>query len=263
VCGGTYVAEAGETLDSIAATCGTTVAAITAANPGLSGVLSAGQTLIVPGIAPTTPVTPVAPTPVEVIYPSATVVNNYYNTYNYYDTAPMTYYNPAPVNYNTGYSGGYNGTYIVQYGDTFSAIASRFGVSVYNLWAANPQVWDINLIYVGQAIRVPGSGVIAPTPKQELVPLSYGVVPPGSPTGKVKLSNQANGDVYVSLQGTTRDGATVINEYPVSGNMSVKIPAGWYDYVAWVGGLKFTGGFNLPEGADHSVTFYSNRVEVD
>ena len=49
VCGGTYVVESGETLDSIAAKCGTTVSAISAANPGISSTLYAGQTLNVPG----------------------------------------------------------------------------------------------------------------------------------------------------------------------------------------------------------------------
>jgi len=55
----------------------------------------------------------------------------------------------------------------------------------------------------------------------------------------------------------------VINEYPVSGTMNVRVPAGWYNYVAWVGGQKFTGGFNLVGDSDHSITFYSNKVVVD
>ncbi len=220
VCGGTYVVEQGETLETIAAMCGTTVSAIYTANPGISGSLYAGQVLTVPG-------------------------SNYYN---YYDYAPVSY----------------NGTYIVRYGDTFSGIASRFGVSIYDLWAANPYIWDINLLYVGQVIYLPASSwtVIVPTPTKAPVPLSYGTVPSGTPYGTIKLSNQANGDVYVSLQGTTRDGLNVINEYPVSGTMNVNVPAGWYVYVAWVGGQKFTGQFNLGGDSEHSITFYSNRVVV-
>jgi hypothetical protein len=93
-------------------------------------------------------------------------------------------------------------------------------------------------------------------------PLSYGTVPPGTLYGKVQLSNKANGDVYVSLQGTTRDGVSVINEYPVDGTMSVKVPAGWYVYVAWVGGQKFEGQFNLGGGSEHAITFYSKKVVV-
>ena len=49
VCGGTWTVAKGETLDTIAATCGTTVAAITAANPAVSGSLSVGQVITVPG----------------------------------------------------------------------------------------------------------------------------------------------------------------------------------------------------------------------
>lgn len=221
VCGGTYVVEQGDTLDTIAAMCGTTVSAIYAANPGSSGYLYAGQVLTLPG--------------------------SYYNNYNYY----------PPVSY--------TGTYIVQAGDTFSGIASRFGVSINNLWAANPQIWNINLLYVGQVIHVPASSsvVIVPTPTASPVPLSYGTVPPGTPYGAIKLSNKANAEVYVSLQGTTRDGIDVINEYPVSGTMNVKVPAGWYIYVAWVGGQKFEGQFNLGADSNHSITFYINKVVVE
>ena len=180
VCGGTYIVEQGQTLDTIAAMCGTTVSAITAANPGMSGSLYAGQVLTVPGsnyIISSTPI------------PSTNIPSISYNNYNYY----YNYYGYAPVSY--------NGTYVVQYGDTFSGIASRFGVNIYDLWAANPYIWDINLLYVGQVIYLPASSwtVIAPTPAptEAPVPLSYGTVPLGTPNGKIRLSNQANGDVYV------------------------------------------------------------------
>ncbi|MDP1714117.1 MAG: LysM peptidoglycan-binding domain-containing protein [Anaerolineales bacterium] len=222
VCGGTYVVEQGETVETIAAKCGTKVSAIYAANPGISGSLYTGQVLTVPG-------------------------SNYNNQSN-----------------NEIYSSN-NGTYIVQYGDTFSVIASRFGVSMYDLWIANPYIWDINVLYAGQVIHVPGSSWVAivPTPAKTPIPLSYGTVPKGTPYGAIKLSNKANADVYVSLQGTTRDGIQVINEYPVSKTLNVEVPAGWYVYVAWVGGQKFVGQFNLGGDSDHSITFYSNKVTVD
>lgn len=270
-CGSTYIVQWGDTLDVIAWRCGTSVSALYAANPGLSGYLYAGQVLMMPG--------------------------------GYYCNCP-------PVSY--------SGTYIVQPGDTFSGIASRFRVSIYDLWAANPHIWNINVIYAGQVIYVPtsagqvvyapapaayapapagqpvygsasageiygtasgqvvyippstgqvyyapGSYTIVPTPTAEPVPLSYGEVPPGAPYGSIRLSNKAKADVYVSLQGTTRDGFNVINEYPVSGTFNVKIPAAWYNYVAWVGGKKFQGGFHLGGDSDHTITFYSNKVVVD
>ena len=218
VCGGTYVVEWGDTLDKIAAMCGTTVSAIYAANPGISGYLYAGQILVIPG---------------------------------------SDYCNCPPVSY--------KGTYIVQYGDTFSGIALLYRVSIKDLWAANPQIWNINYLYAGQVINIPGSSwfSIVPTRTETPVSLSYGSVPAGTPYGKIKLSNKAKTEVYVSLQGTTRDGFHVINEYPVGGTMEVKVPAGWYIYVAWVGGRKFDGQFKLGGGSDHSITFYRDRIVVD
>jgi LysM repeat protein len=222
-CGNTYVVQWGDTLAGIAAYCGTTVAAIYAVNPGISGYLYAGQVLVMPG--------------------------NYSGGY-YYCNCPQD---------------GYTGTYTVQRGDTFSEIAKRFGVSVNSLWAANPYIWDINRIYPGQVLNVPASSwfQVIPDTTEELVPRSYGTVPPGFPTGKVKLINSANAEVYVSLQGTTSDDVRVINEYPVSGSMNVKVPAGWYIYVAWVGGQKFSGEFKLGGDSSHTLIFYINKVVVE
>jgi LysM repeat protein len=233
-CGSTYVVQWGDTLGGIAARCGTTVAALYALNPGISGYLYAGQVLVMPA-------------------------GDYCN---------------CPQD-------GYANTYTVQRGDIFSEIAKRFGVSTNSLWAANPYIWDINRIYPGQVLNVPayapayvpvyvpvyepasswfqvGSGSTEP-----LVQRSYGTVPPKTPTGNVKLINSANAQVYVSLQGTTNDDIKVINEYPVSGSMSVDVPAGWYIYVAWVGGQKFSGQFKLGGDSSHTLIFYINKVVVE
>jgi len=254
VCGGTYVADPGDTVDKLAAKCGTSAAAIYTANPGISGTLSTGQVLTIPGISYNVSSTPIPVTT------SVGVVNNY-NTYNYYN------YNPATS---------YSGIYTVQYGDTFSGIAVRYGVTINDLWAANPSIWNINLLFVGQMIHIPASAgqliysstypytvTIVPTPTEAPLPLSYGTVPSGTAYGSIKLSNKANAEVYVSLQATTRDGSSVINEYPVSGSMNVRVPAGWYVYVAWVGGQKFEGQFKLGGESDHTMTFYSNKVVVE
>lgn len=235
-CGATYVVQWGDTLADIAARCGTTVADLYAANPGISGYLYAGQVLAMPG-------------------------GSYCSCCN----CPQ---------------GGAYGTYTVQRGDSFSEIAKRFGVSVNSLWAANPYIWDINRIYPGQVLNVPAYAP-APVPvyqpvyqpdtswfrivptTEELVPRSWGTAPPKTPTGEVKLINIANAQVYVSLQGTTKDGAKVINEYPVEGTMRVNVPAGWYIYVAWVGGEKYSGQFKLGGDSSHTITFYPNRVVVE
>ena len=47
------------------------------------------------------------------------------------------------------------GSYTVRSGDTLSAIASRHGLSLRALEAANPQIRNPNLIYVGQAVQIP------------------------------------------------------------------------------------------------------------
>lgn len=217
-CGSTYVVQWGDTLNGIAARCGTTVPAIYALNPGISGYLYAGQVLVMPG-------------------------GDYCN---------------CPQD-------GYTGTYTVQRGDTFSAIAKRYGVSTNSLWAANRHIRDINRIYPGQVLKVPASDWfrIVPTTSETLVPRSYGSVPPKTPTGNVELINSANAQVYVSLQGTTGEDIKVIREYPVSGSMSVDVPAGWYIYVAWVGGQKFSGQFKLRGDSSHTITFYINKVVVE
>ena len=61
-----------------------------------------------------------------------------------------TYYPPYPS---------YGGTYVVQYGDTLRLIAYRYGFSVGDLIAANPQIPNPNLIYPGQIIYLPARPV--------------------------------------------------------------------------------------------------------
>lgn len=240
VCGGAYVVTAGETFSSIAARCGTSVANIVTANPNVKEPLKAGQTINVPGANYNSAVTS----------PGASNTNSS---------------NYGPVSYTSIYN--------VQVGDTFSGIAKRYGVSVNALWAANPNIWDINYIFVGQALNVPDkivsvtptsapNGIVTPLPT-EPAHLSYGTVPFNAPKGNVILANKANGAVYVSLQGTTQDGIRVINEYSVDGTILVKIPSGSYTYVASVGGIKFVGQFHLGKGGDAKITFYEKKVVVE
>lgn len=111
-CGTTYTVQWGDTLGRIASICGVTLDSLYAANPGLGGVLYAGQVINIYISAPVPP--PPAPS-----YPS------------------------------------YGGTYVVQYGDTLRKIADRIGSTVAALLAVNPQIWNPNLIYVGQVINLP------------------------------------------------------------------------------------------------------------
>lgn len=268
VCGGAYTIEKGDTVDKLAAMCGTTASAIYATNPGLKEPLTVGQTITIPGanfgvtVTPTltatvtttpgtpTPATPVPATPTPVV----AVVNNYY-TYNYYNS--YGYY-PATT---------YSGTYIVQPGDTFAGIAYSFGLTIHDLMAANPYITDINMIYVGQALYIPANyweAGVAPISVAEPVALSYpGDIPAGAPEGTVRMVNKANGDVYVSLRTSRADGTSAVNEFPVNGTIAAGIPVGWIDYVAYVGGVKFTGGFKLREDAEVTITFNKSKVVVE
>ncbi|MBI5952217.1 MAG: LysM peptidoglycan-binding domain-containing protein [Chloroflexi bacterium] len=108
-CASYITVQWGDTLSGLAALCGTTMEAIRAANPGLGWWVYAGQVLYIP---------------------------------TGYESSPM-YYPPA------------GGTYVVQRGDTLGKIAARQGVSVSDILAANPQIWNASLIYAGQVINLP------------------------------------------------------------------------------------------------------------
>jgi LysM repeat protein len=66
---------------------------------------------------------------------------------------PGSYQNPAPA---PSYPS-YGGTYVVQWGDTLRIIANRMGVSVNDILAVNPQIWNANWIYAGQVINLPAT----------------------------------------------------------------------------------------------------------
>lgn len=239
VCGGTWTAEAGDTVEKIAAICGTTSAVIYSANPGISNTLTVGQVLNVPGSNFGVPTTAVAI--VTVLPTTGTPV-------------PPTFV-PTPI---------VGRTYIIQPGDTFAGIAYMFGVSVYDLWAANPSIRDINIIYVGQVLNIPHWYLPAPGVEKEPSPLAYpGDIAKNAPQGSVQMVNSSNSDVYISLRITRADGTSAIYEYPVGGSAYASIPVGWVDYVAWVGGVKFTGGFKLREDASVTITFKRSKVIVD
>jgi LysM repeat protein len=118
-CASYITVQWGDTLGGLANLCGTTAEAIRAANPGLGWWVYAGQVLYIPSG---------------------------------YASAPAPVYAPSP-SYGSG-------TYMVQRGDTMGKIAARQGVAVGDLLAANPQIWNASLIYVGQVINLPAA---APT----------------------------------------------------------------------------------------------------
>jgi LysM repeat protein len=62
--------------------------------------------------------------------------------------------------------------YIVQQGDYLSRIASICGTTVGAIRLANPQIVNINLIYPGMSIRIPGGAVGQPVQPQQPLPVT-------------------------------------------------------------------------------------------
>ena len=71
-----------------------------------------------------------------------------------------------PGSWDSGYQPAPGDRYTVQWGDTLGTISQRAGVSLRDLLAVNPQIWNPSRIYVGQLIYLPvGASQPAPRPK--------------------------------------------------------------------------------------------------
>lgn len=126
-----HTVQPGENLFRIALYYGTTVDAIRAANSLDTVYIYVGQRLTIPGakthVAPSVPLTP-PPTPMP--------------------GTPTPIPTPAMPDLDAR-------TYVVQRGDTLSAIAARYGLSIWALIEANG-LRNWNLLYVGQELIIPG-----------------------------------------------------------------------------------------------------------
>lgn len=169
-CGGSYTVQRGDWLYSIARKCGTTLSAILRANPGLDLIIYPGQVLILPGAywdngnGYATYVVAIGDTLKSLADRYGTTVdtlvalNGIANANVIYEGQRLTVptgviVSPPPPS--TPPSAG--GTYVVQWGDTLRKIAARYNTTVDAILSVNPQIWNANLIYIGQVINLPSS----------------------------------------------------------------------------------------------------------
>lgn len=161
-----YTITIGDTYFSIARRFGIAVPALAAANPGVNpNALQIGQVICVPAPAP-----PPQPCPgrLYAIQPGDTLIE--IGRRFGYTLDALLGINPGidPNNLRIGQQiclppspgGGpfacFGGSiYRVQPGDTFFAIAGRFGVSLDTLLAANPQIPNPNNLQVGEPVCIP------------------------------------------------------------------------------------------------------------
>lgn len=138
-----YTVQRGDSLYTIALRYQTTPEILLASNPNIvaANSITAGMSITVPAL----PVTTTTTTPVtqQITTTQTTVTQQTY--------VQPTVYNPPVIQPRRVV----NGYYHVQYGDTMLAIAQSFNVDVWNLARAN-SIYNLNLIYAGQYLRVPG-----------------------------------------------------------------------------------------------------------
>jgi LysM repeat protein len=91
------------------------------------------------------------------------------------------------------------GTYTVKTGDTLSAIARRFGTTVAAIAQAN-NISNVNLIYVGQVLAIPGGGSSpTPIPPSPIPSQNFGL---GAQTNNLahKAEMEQSGMTWVKIQ---------------------------------------------------------------
>jgi len=168
-CGASYTVIKGDTLQIIAAKCGTTIFALRRANPGIGSgdLIYPGQLLLQPGAL----ISGSNGLNIYIVVRGDSV-RQLANRFNItIDT--LVRMNPDITNINLIYegqrlvvsrSGGIpnppppaNGSYVVQSGDTLRKIAARFDTTVASILQVNLQISNLNLIYVGQIINLPAA----------------------------------------------------------------------------------------------------------
>ncbi|MDR3573321.1 MAG: LysM peptidoglycan-binding domain-containing protein [Anaerolineaceae bacterium] len=114
-------------------------------------------------------------------------------------------------------------THVVQSGETLSSIASSCGVSLGTLEAANPQITDPSLIFIGEEINLPGSGTVVVTPVPVVEPVTTSTtytVQAGDSLGSIASR------FGVSLITLEEDNPQITNPSLIFSGEVINIPAG-------------------------------------
>lgn len=166
-CASTATVQWGDTWYSIARLCGISVADLQAANPGV-WMLYAGSVIYIPHGAPA-PGYMYSSHYVVLRGDTLRIIANRYGISLWsliaanpqipdpnWIYAGMTIHIPSTswAPYYPSLPPPASNTYIVQHGDTLRIIAARFGTTWQSIAALNPQLWNPNLIYPGQVIRI-------------------------------------------------------------------------------------------------------------
>lgn len=171
-CGTSVTVVSGDTLRKIASRCDTTVSALRRANPevGTGNLIYPGQVLLLPGTILGTDggyliyivsrgdtlkaLAARFSSTVDSILASNPSITN---ANLIYEGQRLTIYATAPTPPPATPPPASGQTYYVQRGDTLRKIASKFSTSVDVLITLNPQIFNPNVIFVGQAITVPAN----------------------------------------------------------------------------------------------------------
>jgi peptidoglycan endopeptidase LytE len=163
-CGTSVTVQSGDTLRKIADRCGTTIYALRRANPeiGSGNLIYPGQVLLLPGtilgsdggyliyiVARGDTLKSLAArfgSTVESILASNPSITN---PNVIYEGQRLTIYSTPTTPPPSG------GVYYVVQGDTLRKIAAKFNTTVDAILKLNPQIYNPNIIYVGQAISIP------------------------------------------------------------------------------------------------------------
>ena len=245
-----HVVQRGENLFRIALRYGVTVDALAAAN-GLNNVsrIYVGQRLVIP-----TGGTTGAPTPSSGIH----IVKRGENLFRIALRYGVTYQVLAAANGIANPNHVYVGqrlvipghgstpspapsgqTYTVRPGDTLSAIALRFGVSMWTLAQVNG-IHNPSLIYVGQVLRIPSGGSPAPP------------APSPAPTGGRWIDVNLSAQRVTAYVGNTPVRSTLAS----TGLSATPTPTGQYRiYVKYVSTLMTGPGYYLPN-VPYTMYFY-------